>query len=325
MKALVTGGTGFIGRHVVKILLQEGHRVRLFSRHTETPQEFRNKYLEMFQGDFTDVSSVLDALDGIEIFYHIGEIKNRSKAAARKNVRLVEQIIESLPGKKVKRMVFISSITVSGIPSEIPASEDTLPEISLKDLYTDYKRTCEDIIAAMPRNVEYSIIRPGFVYGGGSRPLGKLISTVEKLGPFGFPFIGGGQTLAPFIQVNDLAQSIYLSGVKFSAAGQVLNITDGLRHSWFDFFHTIAESLGKSLRIIPVPPLLLKFPAIFADFFAGIFGIDFNLSAYTDFFSRDIHFSNSKARNSLGWDPQYTDFPAAVREMVLAYREGQGY
>jgi nucleoside-diphosphate-sugar epimerase len=322
MKALVTGGTGFIGRHVVKILLQEGHRVRLFSRHTETPHEFRNKHLEMFQGDFTDVSSVLDALDGIEIFYHIGEIKNRSKAAARKNVRLVEQIVESLPEKKVKRIVFISSITVSGIPSKIPASEETPPEISLKDLYTDYKRTCEDMIAGMPRNVEYSIIRPGFVYGRGSRSLGKLISAVEKLGPFGFPFIGRGHTLAPFIQVNDLAQSIYLSGVKFSAAGQVLNITDGLRHSWFDFFHIIAESLGKNLRIIPAPPLLLKFPAIFADFFAGIFGMDFNLSAYTDFFSRDIHFSNSKARNSLGWNPQYTDFPAAVKEMVLAYREG---
>ena len=115
MKALVTGGTGFIGSRVVEILLKEGHSVRLFSRRKTLPEQLKNKAVEMFPGDLESPESIIPAMKGVDVFYHIGEIKNTTRSASAKNVRLMERILENLDAET--RLVFISSITVAGIPS----------------------------------------------------------------------------------------------------------------------------------------------------------------------------------------------------------------
>jgi nucleoside-diphosphate-sugar epimerase len=319
MKAFVTGGTGFIGGHVVDLLLKENHKVRLFSRRHDIPERLKGKDVEFFKGDLEDFQSVIDAMQGMEVFYHIGEIKNVNRTASEKNVKLMGHIIENLKDKRVRRLVFISSITVAGIPSEIPASEDTVPKVILKDHYTSYKRACEKLITEKA-DVEYAIIRPAPVYGPGSRYLGRLIDAVEKIGPIGFPFVGDARNLAPLIYVKDLARAIYLSGIRTDAVGHVFNLTDGHRHSWFEFLNTIAESLGKKVRIIPLSPLFLRIPAIFFDFFSGIFGIELDLSNYMAYFSRDLFFENSKARSLLMWEPEFT-LNNGVKKMVKGYRD----
>lgn len=319
MKALVTGGTGFIGSQVVDRLLEEGHAVRLFSRKGEVPERLKGKNVEAFRGDLEDPSSVIGAMEGVDVFYHVGEIKNTTRAATQRNVRLMERILERLESKGVKRLVFISSVTVSGIPSTVPADEETKPDKVLHDQYTWYKRRCEELIAAKRCGVEYAIVRPAPVYGPGSRYLGRLIRSLEKAGLLGFPFVGNARNLAPLIYVKDLARAIYLAGIKPAASGQIFILTDGLRHTWFDFFSSISEALGKKLRIFPFPPLMLKMPAIPFDLFSGIFGLELNLSRYADYFSRDIYFDNARARSLLDWQPGY-GLDEGVREMVRSYR-----
>jgi nucleoside-diphosphate-sugar epimerase len=321
MKALVTGWTGFIGRNVVELLLANGHSVRLFSRKPEVPERFRGRDIEIFQGDLKDSRSVLEALNSIEVFYHVGEIKNVTRSASEKNVRLMEQITGNLSKKRVRRFVFVSSISVAGIPSEIPATEDSGPKTILEDYYTSYKRTCEKLIAQQCYGLEYVIIRPAFAYGPGSRYLGRLITAVEKLGPLGFPFIGNARNLMPLIYVEDLAKAIYLSGTQSGAPGRTLNITDGIRHSWYDFLNTIADMLGKRLRIVSLPALLLRFPALFLDLFSGVFGWELDLPNYITYFSNDIFFDNSKAKQSLGWEPVYTDLSVGIRKMIDEYKD----
>lgn len=321
MKALVTGGTGFIGGHVVDILLKENHFVRVFSRRPDIPEGLKGRDVEFFRGDLEDFKSVIDAMHGIEVFFHIGEIKNISRAASEKNVKLMENIIDNLGDKGVRRFIFISSITVAGIPSEIPAGEDTEPEVVLEDHYTSYKRACEKLITEKV-GVEYVIIRPAFVYGPGSRYLGRMISVLEKIGPVGLPFIGDARNLVSLIYAEDLARAIFLSGIRLGAVGQVFNLTDGQRHSWFDFLNTIAESSNKRLRIVPLSPLFLKFPAIVFDLFSGIFGIKLDLSDYIAYFSRDVFFENSKVRDLLGWEPEFT-LTNGVKEMIKGYKKSK--
>ncbi len=319
MKAIVTGGTGFIGSHVVEQLIDEGHKVRILSRKGSIPETLRGKDVEIMQGDLEDFNSVVNAMDGIDVFYHIGEIRNINKAASEKNCKLMELILENLEKKGCKRLVFISSITVSGIPSHIPANEDTTPEVLLQDHYTSYKRTCEKLIVDKPTGCEYVIIRPAPVYGPRSRYLGRLLNALENIGPFGFPFIGNGKNNAPLIYVKDLARAIYLSGLKPSASGQVFILTDGLYHSWFEFFNTIAELLGKKLRMISIPPVLLKIPAMPLDLFSGFFDIELDPVHYMTYFSRDIYFENSRAINLLKWKPEY-NMTDGIKEMIKYYR-----
>jgi nucleoside-diphosphate-sugar epimerase len=261
---------------------------------------------------------VIRAMDGIDLFFHIGEIKNITEAASLNNLKLIEQIVAALKGKELKRLIFVSSLTVAGIPSVIPANEETEPEVILEDHYTSYKRESERlIINAMPGR--YAIIRPSPVYGPGSRYLVNFIRAVDKFGPIGFPFIGDAKNLAPLIYVKDLARAIYLSGLLPSASGQIFNLTDGIRHSWLDFLTSIAGLLGRRLRIMSIPPLLLKIPAIPFDILSGMIGLKIDPVHYINYLSKDLFFDNAKAKNLLNWHPEFL-LDDGAREMVKSYR-----
>jgi len=320
MKTLITGGTGFIGSLVVQTLLAEGHAVRLLSRKQEIPEQLKGKNVEVAQGDLENPGSVISAMEGNDLFYHIGEIKNLTKAQAEKNITLIEKIVDDLKAKGIKRFVFVSSITVAGIPSEQPADEKTVSKVILNDHYTTYKRRCEEIIREKVNDCEYVIVRPAPVYGPGSRYLGRMISVIEMLGPIGLPFIGDAKNITPLIQVKDLAQAIVRAGTRSEASGQTFNLTDGLDHTWLDFFTAIAEALHKKVRIIPIPSLLFKLPAMPLDLFSAFFGINFDPINYVNYVSKDLLFNNAKARTVLDWEPAYS-LAEGVKEMVEYYRK----
>ncbi len=307
MRAFVSGGTGFIGGHVVDLLLEEGHSVKIFSRTTILPERLSGKGIEHGRGDFENPLSLITAMEGVDVFFHIGEIRSTSMAACLKNIALMERIVASPAVKGIGRLVFVSSITVAGIPAEVPATEDAAPEITLNDQYTFYKRTCEGLLARNLSGAEYAIIRPAVAYGPRSINLRKIAGAVAKAGTIGLPFIGSGRSIAPFVHVKDLARAIYLAGIRPGAAGQTINITDGLPHTWREFFAAIGGATGRRLIIIPFPPFCLKAPAAFVDCFASLCDLRLDLRKYIDYFSRNLLFSRQKAKDILRWEPLYTD------------------
>lgn len=210
--------------------------------------------------------------------------------------------------------------TVTGIPSKLPADEETAIKVLLHDHYTAYKRRCEEVIREKANEYEYVIVRPAPVYGPGSRYLGRMISVIETLGPIGLPFIGDAKNIAPLIQVEDLAQAIARAGTRPEATGQTFNLTDGLSHTWLDFFTAIADAVHKKVRIIPIPAALLRLPAIPLDLFSGFFGVNFDPINYVDYISKDLLFDNTKARTLLNWQPSYS-LSEGVKEMVDYYRK----
>ncbi len=319
MKILVTGGTGFIGSNVVDLLVKEGHSVRLFSRKTGLPAHLAGKDVSLFPGDFGDPASLLAAMDGMDIFYHIGEIRNTTPGAARRNVALMEQVTDRLGASGIRRIVFISSLTVAGIPEKTPADEETAPAVTLRDHYTRYKEQCEKLFAEQTSKTEYVVIRPGVVYGPGSRYLGGLIAGIDRLGIFGIPFVGRGTSVAPLVYVKDVAQAVYRAGVEESAAGQVFNLTDGFGESWADFIHAVASALGIKARILPVPPPFLGIPSQFFDVVSGLFGATPSLGAYVKYVTTDLLFDNRKAQRLLRWRPEFTR-QQGVEEMVREHR-----
>lgn len=314
MRALVTGGTGFIGSRVVELLLKQGQVVRLFSRQRELPRRLQGKSVTLYRGDLRDPASLLDAMEGMDVVYHLGEIRNTSRQAAEMNVRALEWVVDELSQAGIERIVFISSISVAGIPSQVPATEDTKAAVELDDHYTWYKRTGEKILADQC-NAASVVIRPGIVYGPGSRYLESLVSSVQRLGPIGFPFIGNGLHAAPFVHVNDVAEAICLAGTRPRAVCQVFNITDGLHHSWFDFFKAIADASNKRFRILPFSPFLMRGPAQCLDLLLGLFGEKLSLSNYVRYLSSDILFDPARAKELLVWKPR-ENFHRSVEDMV---------
>ncbi len=320
MKALVTGGTGFIGSNVVDILVGEGHRVRIFSRKPGLPSRLAGKDVSLFSGDLGDPDSLLRAMEGMDVFYHIGEIRSTTPAAARRNVALMERVTGRLAAEGIRRIVFISSLTVAGIPARTPADEEASPAVTLSDHYTRYKERCEKLLAETTGGAEYAVIRPGVVYGPGSRYLGSVIAGIDRLWAFGIPFLGRGTSVAPLIYVKDLARAVYRAGVERDAVCQVFNLTDGSKESWADFIHAIASALGRKARILPIPPQLLSIPSQFFDVFAGLFGATPGINAYVKYVTTDLLFNIGKARRLLRWEPEFPR-QRGVEEMVREYRE----
>jgi nucleoside-diphosphate-sugar epimerase len=321
MRMLVTGGTGFIGSHVVDLLLENGHSVRLLSRREDVPPPWKGRDVTVAVGDLREPGPVVDAMQGVEVVLHIGEVKSTTAGNATMNVELVERMVMGLKPWGVKRLVFVSSLSVAGIPQKVPATEETPALQFLRDQYTEYKRKAEEVIRKSAGGVEHVILRPGVVYGPGSRHLGVMIDVIRRFGPFGLPFIGTGTNLMPLIHVKDLARAVYLAGTVPGAANRTLNITDGERRTWLELFTAVAEAQRRRFRLIPVHPALAKFPAMFVDLFTGIFGQSLDLPAFVSYASRDVHFDCSLARSVLGWDPVHRDLRDAVRDMVAWYAQ----
>lgn len=324
MKAFVTGGTGFIGSQVVDLLLAEGHAVRLLSRKAGVPDTWKGKDLAVAPGDLRHPDAVVEAMQGMDAVFHIGEVRNTTAGNAAMNVGLVERMAAALKPAGVKRLVFVSSLSVAGIPLAIPANEDTPASQVLRDQYTEYKRKAEEVIRQSSGGVEHVIVRPGVVYGPGSRHLGSMVDAIRRFGPIGLPFIGSGTNLMPLIHVQDLARAIVLAGTMPAAANRTLNLTDGERRTWHEFFSAIAEAQRRRFRLIPVHPALARVPAMFVDLFTGVFGQSLDLPSYISYVSRDVHFDMSRARSVLGWDPVRRDLREAVRDMVAWYAKGRG-
>jgi nucleoside-diphosphate-sugar epimerase len=327
MKAFVTGGTGFIGSHVVDLLLENGHSVKLLSRKPDLPERWKGMDISVEAGNLREPGTVIDAMHGTDVVFHVGEVRSTTAGNAVMNAGLVERMVVALKDSGVKRIVFVSSISVAGIPLAMPATEDTPAAQVLRDQYTEYKRKAEEMIRHTPAGVEHVILRPGIVYGPRSRRLGGMVDAIRRFGPVGLPFIGQGTNLMPLIHVKDLARAVFLAGTVPGAANHTLNITDGERRTWLEFFTAVAEAQRKRFRIIPVYPALARLPAMFFDLFTGIFGQSLDLPSYVSYISRDIHFDNGRARSVLGWGPVYRDLCDAVRDMVAWYakKKEQGH
>jgi nucleoside-diphosphate-sugar epimerase len=324
MRTFVTGATGFIGSHVVDLLLENGHSVSILSRRVEVPAAWQGRDVTVLPGDLREPVPVIDAMKGMDTIFHIGEVRSTTAGNAAMNIRLVERMVAALKASDVKRLVFVSSISVAGIPLSIPATEDTPALQDLHDQYTEYKRKAEDVIRQSASGVEHVIVRPGVVYGPGSRHLGSMIDAIRRFGPFGLPFIGAGTNLMPLIHVKDLARAVYLAGTVPGAANQTLNVTDGERRTWLGFFTAIAEAQHKRFRLIPMHPALAKFTAMFVDLFTGIFGQSLDLPAFVSYVSRDVHFDCGRAKSVLGWEPLHRDLRDAIRDMVVWYAKRKG-
>jgi len=318
LKILITGGTGFVGREIVRAFRSDDISVRVLSRrHPENVDAPDG--VEVFEGDLSDIPSFVDAIDGVDLLIHAGEIRNTTRGAARRNLEAVEALVNRAEKTNVRRLVFVSSITVAGIPARIPAVEDTPPSVTLEDHYTGYKRAAESFLKARKRGLETVIVRPAPVYGTGSRVLPEMLRLLRKIGSLGVPFPGNGENLVPLVHARDLGRAIMLAGLRPEAAGQIFNLTDGVKHRWRDLLETALGLKDRRLRLLPLPIFLLKPPAFIADLFTYPFGISGDLASYVDYFSRDIFFENRKARERLGWTPE-VNLNEGIREMIEEIR-----
>ncbi len=144
MKALVTGGTGFIGSHVVRALLEDGASVRVLARSGSDRRALAGLPVEIATGDLAEPASLTAALAGVEVLYHVAaDYRLWAPDPAvlyRVNVDGTRSLFLAAAAAGVARVVYTSSVGALGLPRDgRPGTEETPARI--EDMVGHYKRS----------------------------------------------------------------------------------------------------------------------------------------------------------------------------------------
>lgn len=251
MRAFVTGGTGFVGTHLVAALRRRGDDVTCLVRNPAKAAPLGWRDVRIVRGDLDDRDALKRGCGDADVIYHVaGRIGARDlDAFMRANRDGTANVLEAA-GSRAGRFVHVSSIAVSG-PSEPghPINETRVPQP-----VTDYGRSklaAELLVrqAACP----WTIVRPVVVYGEWDREILKIFRAAR----WGMaPVFGDGRQELSVIYAGDLANALIAAGTATDTIGRTYFATHPTPTTSRGFVIAIGQSLEKTVRVVPVPGLV---------------------------------------------------------------------
>lgn len=296
MKVLVTGGSGFIGSHVVDKLRAKGIEVRVFDMVMPT---FR-KDIEFYQGSLLDFEAVRMAMSGIEAVFHLAAIADVKDVyedphyAEAINVRGTINVLEASRKSKLRRVVYGSTTWVYSEVAEQYVDEQT-PLRAPAHLYTATKIASEYYCQSYSKlyNLPVTILRYGIPYGPRARDGAVVPIFVGKvLRGEPLTIAGDGLQFRKFVYVEDLAEGNVLA-LKSVASNKIYNLDGNEKVTIKQIAETIQKIIGNvTIDYVPARP--------------------------GDFSGKEI--SSQLAKVELGWEPRIA-FEEGVRRYVAWYKE----
>ncbi len=242
MKTLVTGATGFVGRHLVEALRNRDHSVRILIRNPQKAGDFSAE-VETVTGDICDRAALEKAVDGRDVLYHCAAATAEAtrEEIHRVNLEGLRTLLEVVGASPGKRLVLMSGLNVLGTRNFHEGAED-LPCRKANEPHGDAKIDGERLALEYHRDhdVDLTILRPGLIYGVGDRHLLKLARAIRR---GKFVFIGSRHNVVPLVEVSDMVQALMLAGETPRAAGRIYHITDGRPTTIGELVDCIADML----------------------------------------------------------------------------------
>jgi predicted dehydrogenase/nucleoside-diphosphate-sugar epimerase len=324
-QVLVTGANGLIGRHLVRRLLQEGNRVRLFVRRQPDAEFMNDGNVEVFLGDLGDPAAVDRAVAGTEIVYHVGAaMKGGAHDYERGTVCGTQNIVESALRHDVHRLVYISSL--SCLHAAVARRGDVItedwpiePSPTKRGAYTQAKTAAEKVVldAVRDRNLRAVLLRPGRVFGPGMTLLTPEVA--RKMGNF-FVVLGDGTRDLPLVYVEDVIDAIVLAAETSEFDGRVFHIVDRTRITQNQVVRDYISKNAKKARVIRVPVAIVYGLALGFEVLSKVLNRPAPLSIYRvkSALAR-MQFDYTRAEKELGWKPRI-GVASGLQETMAAER-----
>lgn len=328
MKVLVTGAAGFLGGHLVDMLLERGDEVRAMVRPTEDASRLRKlDGVEVVLGDLVDRESLKRVVKGMKRVYNVAAKTGPwglEKEYNAVNVWGVADLMTASMDAGVQRIVHTSSITVyghhlNGIITEDHAfhAEDnpySRTKIAGEKLIMDFVRE---------RGAPVVIVRPAWIYGPrDNASFGRFVSLVESRKGF---LIGSGNNIVPVVYVRDVAQGLIKAGDSGDKViGKAYNLADDRRVTQAEYLNTIADFLEVSHITRKIPYFALFTAGRCAELGWQAMGRRKSspppITTYgVSLLGGNQEFSLERARQDLGYEPEY-DMIQGVFKGVSWYR-----
>ena len=238
---LVTGGTGFVGGHLIRRLQQEGLPARVLTRHPDRAQTLRGIGVEIVPGDILDEPSLEKATEGIERVIHLVGIIQEAPGMTFQDVHVegTRNIIAAAKKAGVRHLFYQSALgTRPGAKS-------------------DYHRTkweAEELVRQS--GIPHTILRPSLIYGAGDKFTVRL-SEILKLAPI-MPIIGSGKSRVQPIYIDDVLSCIVKVMTGDAFLNEIYEIGGPDQLTYEEVTKTIAEAMGINRPAVHVPFLFLK-------------------------------------------------------------------
>ncbi len=317
---LVTGGTGFLGRNLLPILVEQGFKVRVITRHPEEHPWLNELDVEIWKADVTDRVAMYAAMIDCEYVIHAaGRFRfwGDNRQFELTNYQGSKNVMDAALEIGVKKFIHISTIVVVGKPLSDEEILETHP-VEPQDGYQRSKLKAEKLALQYhaEKNLPVVVLRPGAFYGPyGRYAFNKLFfEDPLKKRPIG---VGDGTFYTFPVYIKDVAQSIILA-LDNGKPGEIYNVcSQYLQHREVD--DILAEEAGIS-RFHLYFPIWLMIP--FAQFLS-LLGIILKREPYypitlRSYILNDWKVSSQKAVDELGFKP--TPFRMGVRETLEWYR-----
>ena len=259
MKILVTGGAGFIGRHLVKNLIKN-NQILVYDNLSNSSDKDRislvDKGVKFLKGDILDYDVLCEFSKNVNVVIHLAAMINVNESVInpeftkKVNVDGTANVLKCCIKNKIKKIIFASTATVYGDSKEIPINENSTT--NPQSPYGQSKLDAEKIIVktCQENNIDYIIFRMFNVYGKGQNTqyagvITKFLENIRDDNPL--VIYGDGEQTRDFVSINDVVEAfdcatkLHKNGIYNIASGKSLSINE-LAQIMFDVF-------GKKLDI----------------------------------------------------------------------------
>lgn len=247
MKIAVTGGTGFIGHHLVKRLLRDQHQVHLLV-HNRTSDKKPGEQLIFHSGSVEDQDSLIRAFDGVDVVYHLVGIivETKSKTHRKTVVEGTRKVISACRECGVSKLVYLSAL-------------GTRPEA--RSRYHQAKYAAEQSVIGS--GLEFFIARPSVVYGEGDGFV-SMLSQMIKWMPV-TPVPGDGRSLFQPVYVGDVVELLARVLDRPNVWGETIDVGGPQILEYLDILAMIKKVLNRKRLNLHVPMPVMKVVALVAE------------------------------------------------------------
>ncbi len=307
MKVLVTGGTGFTGKALVKRLLDEGHEVVAMDyKEGIKTEELRKWGAKVVIGSVADKELVDRSTEGVDVVQHLAaafrELDVPNSYYDEINVGGTRNALEAAKKHGVKKFIYCSTCGVHGNVDNPPANEDA--PINAADYYQQTKYEAEPLVQTFAKQgMKTTIIRPAAIYGPGDPE--RFFMIFKRVVRGKFPMFGSGKTLYHPLYVDNLVDAHMLAMDPEKGNGGTYLIADDKYISINELVQAVADAMGVKVKIphYPILPLIIA-GHIFEKVCKPLRITPPIFPRRVDWFRQNRAFSIERAKQELGYDPR---------------------